>query len=142
MLIFRIIRNQVLNQNFHEHCRYLKVIYQYFISDEGLFRAANWIYIKWQKYSNVANRHQESKNHITCYASYKILGKVDVASALDKARKRQILRHNKNASRYWRMMKHHIDVAVYLSPQGLAFRGHSEDKFSSNRGNFLELWTC
>ena len=33
----------------------------------------------------------------------------------------------------------HIDVAVYLSAQGLAFQGHAEDKSSSNRGNFLEL---
>ncbi len=89
--------------------------------------------------SNVANRHQESKSHMTCHASYKLLGNVDVASALDEARQREILRHNENASRYSKMMKHHIDVAVYLSAQGLAFRGHSEDKLSSNRGNFLEL---
>ena len=89
--------------------------------------------------SNVANRHQESKSHMTCHASYKLLGNVDVASALDEARQREILRHNENASRYSKMMKHHIDVAVYLSAQGLAFRGHSEDKFSPNRGNFIEL---
>ena len=89
--------------------------------------------------SNVANRHQESKSHMTCHASYKLLGNVDVASALDEARQREILRHNENASRYSKMMKHHIDVAVYLSAQGLAFRRHAEDKSSSNRGNFLEL---
>ena len=37
------------------------------------------------------------------------------------------------------MMKHHINVAMYLACQGLAFRGHSESKDSANRGNFLEL---
>ena len=89
--------------------------------------------------SNVANRHQSSKSHMTCHTSYKLLGNVDVASALDEARQREILRHNENASRYTKIMKHHIDIAVFLSAQGLAFRGHSEDKSSSNRGNFLEL---
>eukprot|EP00794_Sanderia_malayensis_P012585 gene12585-13873_t len=37
------------------------------------------------------------------------------------------------------MMKHHIDVGIFLSAQGLAFRGHDESDESSNRGNFLEL---
>ena len=37
------------------------------------------------------------------------------------------------------MMQHHINAAVYLSAQGLAFRGHGESRLSSNRGNFLEL---
>ena len=37
------------------------------------------------------------------------------------------------------MMKHHIDVGIFLSAQGLAFRGHNESYESSNRGNFLEL---
>eukprot|EP00794_Sanderia_malayensis_P021002 gene21002-23053_t len=37
------------------------------------------------------------------------------------------------------MLHHHINVAVFLSAQGLAFRGHDESKISSNRGNFIEL---
>ena len=37
------------------------------------------------------------------------------------------------------MLHHHIDAAVFLSAEGLAFRGHDEKKLSSNRGNFLEL---
>ena len=37
------------------------------------------------------------------------------------------------------MLLHHISVAVFLSAQGLAFRGHDESKLSSNRGNFIEL---
>eukprot|EP00794_Sanderia_malayensis_P004252 gene4252-4818_t len=49
------------------------------------------------------------------------------------------LKNNENASRYASMMKHHIDVAIFLSAQGLAFRGHDESDESSNRGNFLEL---
>ena len=64
---------------------------------------------------------------------------VDVVSALEEARQREIERHNRNASRYSVMMKHHIDVATYLASQGLAFRGQSESKDSANRGNCLEL---
>ena len=47
--------------------------------------------------------------------------------------------HNKQASRYSRMLKHHIDAAIFLSAQGLAFRGHDKSTVSSNRGNFIEL---
>ena len=37
------------------------------------------------------------------------------------------------------MFQHHIDAAVFLAAQGLAFRGHDKSKCSSNRGNFIEL---
>ena len=89
--------------------------------------------------SSVANSHQKTKHHVTNHTAYRLLGNVDVASALDEARQREIQRHNQNASRYAKLMKHHIDVAVYLSAQGLAFRGHNESKDCSNRGNFLKM---
>eukprot|EP00794_Sanderia_malayensis_P010108 gene10108-11143_t len=88
---------------------------------------------------NVASSHQATKNHTANFTDYMLLGNVDVASALDEARQREIDRHNRNASRYSVMMKHHINVATYLAAQGLAFRAHSETKDSANRGNFLEL---
>ena len=88
---------------------------------------------------SVSTCHQATKNHTANFTDYKLLGNVDVASALDEARQREIDRRNRNASRYSVMMKHHIDVATYLACQGLAFRGHSESKDSANRGNFLEL---
>ena len=84
--------------------------------------------------SSVANSH-----HVTNHTAYFLLGNLDVANALDEARQREIQRHNQNASRYARLMKHHIEVAVYLSAQGLAFRGHNESKDCLNRGNFLEM---
>ena len=62
-----------------------------------------------------------------------------MACALDEARRREVERHNQCASRYSKMLHHHIDVATFLSAQGLAFRGHDESKGSSNRGNFIEL---
>ena len=89
--------------------------------------------------SNVADSHQATRTHIANHTAYNLLGNVDVACALDEARKREIAKHNHNASRYTRMVEHHIDAAVFLTAQGLAFRGHDESKSSSNRGNFLEL---
>ena len=87
----------------------------------------------------LANGHQATKTHIRNHTAYRLLGNTDVACALDEARQRNVARHNQNASRYSRMMHHHIDTAVFLSAQGLAFRGHDESSSSSNRGNFLEL---
>ena len=89
--------------------------------------------------SNVALRHQASKMHITNHIAYNILGNVDVASALNEARQREITQHNHNATRYGRMLERHIDTTVFLAAQGLAFRGHDESKLSSNRGNFMGL---
>ena len=89
--------------------------------------------------TNIAGSHQASKKHMMNHTSYKLLGNIDVACAIDEARQREVTRHNHNASRYTKMLHHHIDAAVFLSAQGLAFRGHDESKLSSNRGNFLEL---
>ena len=36
-------------------------------------------------------------------------------------------------------MKNRINATVYLSAQGLAFRGHDESSLSSNTGKFFEL---
>ena len=89
--------------------------------------------------SNVADSHQATRTHIANHTAYNLLGNVDVACALDEARKREIARHSHNASRYTKMFQHHIDATVFLAAQGLAFRGHDESKSSSNRGNFMEL---
>ena len=87
----------------------------------------------------LASSHQASKKHIVYHTAYKLLGNTDISCALDEARQREVARHNHNASRYTRMMHHHIDAAVFLSAQGLAFCGHDENQLSLNRGNFLEL---
>ena len=54
--------------------------------------------------SSVANSHQKTKHHVTNHTAYCLLGNVDVASALDEARQREIQRHNQNASRYAKLM--------------------------------------
>jgi len=87
----------------------------------------------------LANRHQCSRKHIDNHTAHQLLGNVDIAYALDEARRQEVEIHNKQASRYSRMLKHHIDAAIFLSAQGLAFRGHDESTVSSNRGNFIEL---
>ncbi|XP_065054458.1 zinc finger MYM-type protein 1-like isoform X1 [Rhopilema esculentum] len=88
---------------------------------------------------NLSKRHEKTKMHIINHTAYQLLGNVDVSCALDEVRRRQVQQHNKNASRYSRILKYHISLAVFLSAQGLAFRAHDESKLSSNRGNFIEL---
>lgn len=85
------------------------------------------------------DRHQILKAHLTNYTAYNLLGNVDVACALDEARRQETAHHNHNAKRYSRMLHHHIDATVFLASQGLAFRGHDESQVSSNIGNFIEL---
>lgn len=34
-------------------------------------------------------------------------------------------------------LKHLIDIVLYLGHQGLAFRGHDEEKGSLNKGSFM-----
>ena len=111
-----------------------------------LFQQATNVFVKEAGYScagsnfwKIANKHQRSRKHVTNHTTYRLLGNVDVGCALDEARRREIEIHNNKASRYGKMLLHHIDVAVFLSAQGLAFRGHDESKLSSNRGNFIEL---
>lgn len=79
------------------------------------------------------------KKHINHRTAYKLLGNADIACALDEAHRREFLQHNHNATRFSKLLHHHIDVIMFLSAQGLAFRGHDESVPSSNRGNFLEL---
>ena len=63
--------------------------------------------------SNVALRHQASKMHINNHIAYNVLGNVDIACALDEARQREITQHNHNATRYGRMLEHHINTTVF-----------------------------
>eukprot|EP00795_Rhopilema_esculentum_P016293 gene16293-biopygen5543 len=103
-----------------------------FVKESGFVSAG-------QNLSNLAKRHEKSKMHTVNYTAYQLLGNVDVACALDEARQRDVVRHNHSATRLSKMLYHHIDIAVLLAAQGLAFRAHDESKLSSNRGNFLEL---
>ncbi len=48
---------------------------------------------------NVGKRHEASKKYVTNHTSYKLIGNVYVACALDKARQCAVIRHNHDASR-------------------------------------------
>ena len=53
--------------------------------------------------------------HTVNYTAYQLLGNVDVACALDKARQRDFVRHNHSATRLSKMHYHYIDIAVLLA---------------------------
>ena len=87
--------------------------------------------------TSVVTWHETGKNHN--FTAYKLLGNVDVASALDEARQREIQAHN--APRLSQMMKHHINAAVYLSAQGLPFGEMTSQSFHQTEGIFLNSWS-
>ena len=84
-----------------------------FVKESGFVSAG-------QTLSNLAKRHEKSKTHTVNYTAYQLLGNVDVACAVDKARQRDVARHNHSATRLSKMLFRHIDVTVFLAAQGLA----------------------
>ena len=65
--------------------------------------------------ANIADRHQSSKLHIMNHTALNLLGNTDVACALDEARARSIAQHNHKATKYTRILQHHINIALFLS---------------------------
>lgn len=78
-------------------------------------------------------KHNSSKSHLTFVSklalsiSAKTAG--SVLSQLSAAHQEEI-KQNRN------YMCHIIDIVLYLSKQGMAFRGHYEETTSLNQGNF------
>lgn len=78
-------------------------------------------------------KHNTSKSHLTFVSklALSILAKKSgsVLSQLSAAHQEEI-KQNRN------YICHIIDIVLYLSKQGMAFRGHCEETTSLNQGNF------
>lgn len=55
-----------------------------------------------------------------------------VYNQIDSSHKKQVM-ENRN------YIKQLIEIILYLSRQGISFRGHREDKDSMNQGDFIKL---
>ncbi|XP_060851596.1 zinc finger MYM-type protein 1-like [Rhopalosiphum padi] len=79
--------------------------------------------------------HEKSKCHLKCMASWsgylsaKSIG--SVVTQVSAQNKKEII-ENRN------YLKKIIDIVLYLTRQGISFRGHDETKDSLNQGNFKE----
>jgi hypothetical protein len=86
-------------------------------------------------------RHQQSKEHLDAYISFKTFIRTEnrIEFSLSRAHKENIEKHNNmvKCNRY--VVKKLIDVTCFLALQELPFRGHNESESSVNRGNYREL---
>lgn len=84
-------------------------------------------------------KHNISKEHIHSSLKYKLLGKRNIGNSLDSAHQQLIRNHNDKVRKNRKMIKHLINMTVFLSTQEIAFRGNDETVDSLNQGNFKEL---
>ncbi|XP_022182214.1 zinc finger MYM-type protein 1-like [Myzus persicae] len=92
--------------------------------------------------NTAVKKHTESEIHIAAYFKLKTFlssstARIDIS--LDKQRKIDIQLHNEKAAKNREILKRLINAVCFLAKQELPFRGHNENKYSVNRGNYMEL---
>ena len=88
--------------------------------------------------TNHIRKHEKTSDHVTAVTAFSLLGTTDIETSISEASMINRNLHNEEVRRNRNMLQHHIDMVVYLSTQGISFRGHREDATSSNKGNFVE----
>lgn len=90
----------------------------------------------WKKFHDKIHTHMSSNSHVlaaAAWASYELTKESgSIAVHIDHTKKKLIAENRDYLSKI-------IDIIKFLSKQGLAFRGHSEEDRSQHKGNFLEL---
>ncbi|XP_060864313.1 zinc finger MYM-type protein 1-like [Metopolophium dirhodum] len=92
--------------------------------------------------NTAVKKHTESEIHIAGYFKLKTFLSSSTAridTSLDKQRKIDIQLHNEKAAKNREILKRLINAVCFLAKQELPFRGHNENKYSVNRGNYMEL---
>eukprot|EP00102_Acyrthosiphon_pisum_P019856 XP_016657066.1 PREDICTED: zinc finger MYM-type protein 1-like [Acyrthosiphon pisum] len=92
-------------------------------------------FCNWKKLTDKIKSHSSTTIHLTCmsrmnsYKSSKVSGSVmcQISTA-----------QNDQKQKNEEYIKTLIDITLFLAKQGIAFRGHLEDKESNNQGNFKE----
>ena len=99
---------------------------------------ANQPFNRWSKVYKAINSHSSKDYHKNSYTAGKSFlktieePKLKITNMMSNQRLTNI-QQNRN------LLIHIVRAVVYLSKQGLAFRGDDEFKTSKNRGNFLEF---
>jgi hypothetical protein len=88
--------------------------------------------------ANLQKRHELTMDHVAAASSFSLLGVVNIATTLDRGIALQRDQYNEEVHKNREFLRHHIDVVMLLSKQGIAFRGHDESVDSLNKGNFVE----
>ena len=86
-----------------------------------------------------AKKHSNNADHLKAATALSLLGKVRIDEELSSAASDQRNQYNAEVKRNRDFLEHHVRATIFLATQGLSFRGHEEDKDSSNRGNFVKI---
>ncbi|KAL4091374.1 hypothetical protein QTP88_026073 [Uroleucon formosanum] len=92
----------------------------------------------WKEQTLSLNNHQRCKTHVICvqrWNDYLLVQKkhsLSIANQVNNIRQQNIIENREH-------LKFLLKAALFLSKQGLAFRGHNESDTSKNKGNFLEI---
>lgn len=86
-----------------------------------------------------SGKHEISKEHCHSALKFKLFGKQNILNTLDSAHREFINSFNGKVRENRKMMKHLLNMIIFLSTQELAFRGNDESVDSVNQGNFKEL---
>lgn len=75
--------------------------------------------------------HSETKHHLTCMAKWTAHKKTEITGSVLTQISSQ---HSKLVASNRNYMKILIDISLFLSRQGIGFRGHDETAHSLNQG--------
>ncbi|KAL0968773.1 hypothetical protein UPYG_G00271580 [Umbra pygmaea] len=84
-------------------------------------------------------RHQSTAGHLHATVLLKTFGHTRVEHQVDEQMQREMELHNEKVKKNREILKRLIDCVIFLGRQELSFRGHDDNKESTNRGNYVEL---
>lgn len=107
----------------------------------GLVKDQNESFVRtgfcnWKKLVEKLAKHGQSASHADCskkYIDFKLSAQSGGVAEQVKSQHAEKVTQNK---KYLEIL---ADISLFLARQGLAFRGHRENKEANNRGNFLEI---
>ena len=93
---------------------------------------------RWSKVTKVIRSHSFKDYHKNAYMAANSFVKT-IEEPQTKISNLMNSKKLANIEQNRQLLTHIVRAVVFLSKQGLAFRGHDETKTSKNGGNFLEL---
>ncbi|GFO21201.1 hypothetical protein PoB_004770600 [Plakobranchus ocellatus] len=90
--------------------------------------------------SEALKRHESSNSHTTCAVRFKTLGSSSISAHLDKARNKQIDKHNEQVPRNRYILKKIIECMIFCGSNELSLRDHDESATPSKKGVLLNLF--
>ncbi|CAH0555131.1 unnamed protein product [Brassicogethes aeneus] len=92
--------------------------------------------------SRSCQKHATSANHMTCFMNFKRLVK-NMPTLKDLIQENSLFCksvYNEKVRKNRVLLNILIDTTILLAKQELSFRGHRENEYSENRGNFIEIF--